>query len=545
MEQLNYYLEQLIAKSARELHLRPNANPFVVSTAGNTDIGNVPLQGSQISMMVFPLIPMDVKQELPNKPQVEFVHPSSIGEFNFTVQKSAAGFNVTITPVTGSTETPPAAQVYETPELEQPVQSAAETDSFPAIDLQPIDEFADPTLRDDFGSGADIAGVIDNIPDPDAENGPPQSAVSFSNAAPAFGEISVEDLVHTAQEYVPPPSAETAHLPAEQVIKTPIADRRSSQRLGSNSEMKDRMEFLFHAMAESGASDMHLSVGMPPMMRKDGRMLKLECAEDSLSAGLMTELLYSIMPERNKEEFSERHGTHFACEVPGLARFRTNVFTDRKGMGAAFRIVPAELASAEQLGLPDAVMSLCDFPAGLVVVTGPAGSGRSTTLSAMVNRVNATREGHIITIEDPVEFVHENIKCLVNQRQVGSHTSSFADVLRAAYHEDPDVVLVGDIRDPETLSAAIETAETGRLVLGALHAATAASAVDRMTDQFPADRQAQGRAALSRTLRAVVAQTLVPNKTGGRTATFEVLHVTPEISNLIREGKTSDIISAV
>src|SRR5687768_9449808 len=282
MEQLNHYLEQLIAKSADELHLRPNVNPFVVSTAGNTDIGNVPLQGSQISMMVFPLIPMDVKQELPNKPEVEFVHPSSIGEFNFTVQKSAAGFNVTITPVTGTAAAPPAAQVYETPELEQPVQPA-ETDSFPAIDLQPIEELDSPTFRDDFGSGADLAGVIDNIPDLDAENGPPQSAVSFSNAAPAFGEISVEDLVHTAQEYVPAPSAETAHLPAEQVIKTPIADRRSSTRLGSNSEMKDRMEFLFHAMAESGASDMHLSVGMPPMMRKDGRMLKLECAEDALS----------------------------------------------------------------------------------------------------------------------------------------------------------------------------------------------------------------------------------------------------------------------
>ena len=542
MDQLNHYLEQLIAKSAHELHLRPNANPFVVSTAGNTDIGNVPLQGSQISMMVFPLIPMDVKQELPNKPEVEFVHPSSIGEFNFTVQKSAAGFNVTITPVTGTAAAAPAAQFHETPEFEQPVQPAVETDSFPAIDLQPIEDLADPTLRDDFGSGAGHAGVIGNIPDPDAENGPPQSAVSFSNAAPAFGEIPVEDLVQTAQEYVPPPSAETAHLPAEQVIKSPIADRRSSQRLGSNGEMKDRMEFLFHAVAESGASDMHLIVGMPPMVRKDSRMLKLECAEESLTAGLMKELLYSIMPERNKVEYSERQNTHFSCEVPGLARFRTNVFTNFDGMGAAFRIVPAKLVSAEQLGQPDAVMNLCDLPAGLVVVTGPAGSGRSTTLSAMVNRINATREGHIITVEDPIEFVHENIKCLVNQREVGSHTASFADALRAASREDADVVLVGDLRAPETLSAAIETAESGRLVLGALHAPTAASAIDRMSDQFPADRQPQVRAALSRTLRSVVAQTLVPKKSGGRSAVFEVLVVTPDISDLIREGKTSQIV---
>jgi len=274
-------------------------------------------------------------------------------------------------------------------------------------------------------------------------------------------------------------------------------------------------------------------------------MAKLQDGDAPLTSSYMRDLLTSIMPARNQEEFEKRSDTDFAYEIEGLARFRCNVFADRKGMGAVFRIIPSKILTAEQLGLSKAIMDLCGLSKGLVVVTGPTGSGKSTTLCAMVDAINKQREDHIITIEDPIEFVHENHKCLVNQREVHNHTDSFKDALRAALREDPDIVLVGEMRDLETISIAIETAETGHLVFGTLHTTTAASTVDRIIDQFPADRQQQIRVMLSESLKGVIAQTLLPKKGGGRVAALEVLIVTPAISNLIREGKTFQIPSAM
>ena len=214
--------------------------------------------------------------------------------------------------------------------------------------------------------------------------------------------------------------------------------------------------------------------------------------------------------------FEEAHDADFAHEIPGVARFRMNWFRDRNGVGAVMRTIPSKILSADQLNLPKAIRKLCELPKGLVVVTGPTGSGKSTTLAAMVDLINRTRRDHIITIEDPVEFVHQSIKCLVNQREVHSHTKSFSAALRAALREDPDIVLVGELRDLETVHIAIETAETGHLVFGTLHTNTAASTVDRMIDQFPTDHQAQIRVMLSESLRGVVAQTLCKKKGGGR-----------------------------
>ncbi|MDQ2746218.1 MAG: type IV pilus twitching motility protein PilT [Acidobacteriota bacterium] len=305
------------------------------------------------------------------------------------------------------------------------------------------------------------------------------------------------------------------------------------------------MEKLFHAMVEAGASDLHLSVSMPPMIRKDGKMKKLESAQAALTAETIKELLTSIMPEKNREEFDRRHDTDFAYQIEGLARFRANIFTDRKGMGGVFRVIPAKILTAEQLGLSKAILDLCSLSKGLVLVTGPTGSGKSTTLCAMINYINLRREEHIITIEDPIEFTHENEKCLINQREVHNHTDSFKDALRAALREDPDIVLVGEMRDLETIAIAIETAETGHLVFGTLHTTTAASTVDRIIDQFPADRQQQIRVMLSESLKGVISQTLLPKKGGGRAAALEILIVTPAISNLIREGKTFQIPSAM
>jgi len=296
-------------------------------------------------------------------------------------------------------------------------------------------------------------------------------------------------------------------------------------------------------MVELGASDLHLSVGSPPMVRKDGRMQTLREGLEPLTADAIVALLNPILPEPNRREFRERHDTDFAYDLKGTARFRANVFLDRRGPGAVFRVIPASILTAEQLGLSPHILQLCGLTKGLVLVTGPTGSGKSTTLCAMVDYINRTRDDHIITIDDPIEILHENKRCLINQREIRTHTDSFKDALRAALREDPDIILVGEMRDLETIAIAIETAETGHLVFGTLHTTTAASTVDRVIDQFPADRQAQIRVMLSESLKGVIAQTLCRKIGGGRAAALEVMIATGAISNLIREAKNFQIPS--
>jgi twitching motility protein PilT len=300
---------------------------------------------------------------------------------------------------------------------------------------------------------------------------------------------------------------------------------------------------LFKLMCEAKASDLHLSVGMKPLVRKDGEIKVLDESAPVFDPESMSAMLEPIMPERNREEFGRRHDTDFAYEIHGLGRFRSNIFMDRKGPGAVFRVIPSKILTAEDLGLSPHILKLCQLNKGLVLVTGPTGSGKSTTLCAMVDYINRTRRDHIITIEDPIEFVHENKQCLMNQREVHTHTDGFKDALRAALREDPDIVLVGEMRDLETVAIAIETAETGHLVFGTLHTTTAASTVDRVIDQFPTDRQAQIRIMLSESLKGVIAQTLCKKIGGGRAAALEVLIVTSAVSNLIREAKTFQIPS--
>jgi twitching motility protein PilT len=303
------------------------------------------------------------------------------------------------------------------------------------------------------------------------------------------------------------------------------------------------IDTLFRAMCDARASDLHLSSGMPPIVRKDGTMQPLDASAGALDADAIAGLVHPIMPEKNRAEFRDRHDTDFAYEIPGLARFRANIFMDRKGCGAVFRVIPSNILTAEQLGLSSHILQLCRLNKGLVLVTGPTGSGKSTTLCAMVDYMNRNRQDHIITIEDPIEFVHDNKSCLINQREVHTHTNGFKAALRAALREDPDIILVGEMRDLETVAIAIETAETGHLVFGTLHTTTAASTVDRIIDQFPSDRQAQIRVMLSESLRGVISQTLCKKIGGGRAAALEVLIVTPAIGNLIRDAKTFQIPS--
>src|SRR6185437_6112726 len=304
------------------------------------------------------------------------------------------------------------------------------------------------------------------------------------------------------------------------------------------------MDGLLRLLAEKGASDLHLRCGEPPLMRLHGEIVRLE-GYPAIENDAMTAMLKAIMPARNRQEFADNWDTDFAYEIDGVARFRANALRDRRGSAGVFRVIPSTVVTAEQLGLSQEVQNLCYLSKGLVLVTGPTGSGKSTTLCALVDLVNRMRNDHVITIEDPIEFVHKNKKCMITQRQVGQHTQSFKAALRAALREDPDIILVGELRDLETVSIAIETAEKGHLVYGALHTTTAASTVDRIIDQFSADRQEQIRVMLSESLKGVIAQTLCRKIGGGRVAAREILLAIPAISNLIREGKTFQIPSVI
>ncbi len=310
------------------------------------------------------------------------------------------------------------------------------------------------------------------------------------------------------------------------------------------SAAEERMQELLRYLVDSGSSDVHLRVGLPPTYRTDGELVRRE-DQPAMSREDIESVVFSIMPERNKSEFAETNDTDFAYEMLGVARFRANALRDRNGMAAVFRVIPEEILTAEQLGISPEVQKLCYLTKGLVVVTGPTGSGKSTTLAGMIDLINEQRRDHIITIEDPIEFVHPNKSCIVTQRQVGSHTQSFKRALRAALREDPDIVLIGEMRDLETVAIAIETAETGHLVFGTLHTTTAVSTIDRIIDQFPADRQEQIRIMLSESLKGVVAQVLCKKKGGGRVAAREILLSIGAVSNLIRDSKTFQLTSTM
>jgi len=300
---------------------------------------------------------------------------------------------------------------------------------------------------------------------------------------------------------------------------------------------------LLRETIEKGASDLHLSAGEPPRLRIDGDLIRTE--HPTLDAVAVSELVATIMSPDQRQHFATEHEVDFSCALPNIGRFRVNVFLHGRGPGAVLRAIPTTIPSLESLGMPPILTELCKRERGLVLVTGPTGSGKSTTLAAMVDLVNSTRDGHILTVEDPVEFVHEPKRCLVNQREVGVHTGSFGTALRSALREDPDVILVGEMRDLETIALALTAAETGHLVFATLHTSSAPKTVDRIIDVFPAGQQSQIRTMLSESLEAVVTQHLLKKKGGGRVAACEILIGVPAVRNLIREGKLHQIPSAM
>src|ERR1043165_5318661 len=291
---------------------------------------------------------------------------------------------------------------------------------------------------------------------------------------------------------------------------------------------------------EQGASDCHLSAGEPPLIRIDGDLKKLE--SPPLSKEDVHTLVYDIMNDAQRKIFEQTHECDFSFEMGQVARFRVNVFLQRKGEGAVFRTIPTKVLTLEELGMPPILKQLCDKEKGLILVTGPTGSGKSTTLAGMIDYLNEDFEGHILTVEDPIEFVHKSKKCLVNQRELGFHTHSFAKALRAALREDPDIILVGEMRDLETIQLALTAAETGHLVFGTLHTSSAPKTVDRVIDVFPPSQQSQIRAQFAESIEGVITQTLLKKKAGdGRIAALEVMTGTTAIRNLIREGKIHQI----
>ncbi|MDF1503431.1 type IV pilus twitching motility protein PilT [Roseisolibacter sp. H3M3-2] len=382
------------------------------------------------------------------------------------------------------------------------------------------------------GAAPTVTTAVPATPVGAAGVAPAPAAPVVTEAAPVAGFVATayEDAFG-APANTAPPAATAGAAAAAAAPRAVVGDSRAHAA----------MDRLLRILVERGGSDLHLRHGEPPIIRSSGHLERLE--EPKLDGDAIEAMITAIMPDRNRHEYAERNDTDYAYEIAGCARFRANALRDRLGPAAVFRVIPATVVSVEDMKISPEVQQLCYLTKGLVLVTGPTGSGKSTTLCSLVDLVNRSRSDHILTIEDPIEFVHPNKQCVITQRQVGVHTDSFKSALRAALREDPDVILVGELRDLETISIAIETAETGHLVFGTLHTTTAPSTVDRIIDQFPADRQSQIRVMLSESLKGVISQTLCRKIGGGRAAAREILLATPAVSNLIREGKTFQIPS--
>jgi twitching motility protein PilT len=369
-----------------------------------------------------------------------------------------------------------------------------------------------------------------------------ETAQLRANDVTGYQQNGATPPVASAAVAPPPAAPRLTPLGTAAVGASPAHASDSGEAIGDfagSAPARSKLDGLLRAMVEKGSSDLHLRCGEPPIVRLHGEMMRLPGA--TLEPSGIEAMIRSVMPERNRKEYLETNDTDYAYELSGVARFRANALKDRNGPAAVFRQIPAQVVTVEQMGITPEVQKLCQLNKGLVLVTGPTGSGKSTTLCSLIDLVNRSRSDHVLTIEDPIEFVHPNKKCIITQRQVGVHTGSFKSALRAALREDPDIILVGELRDLETVAIAIETAETGHLVFGTLHTTTAAGTVDRIIDQFPADRQAQIRVMLAESLKGVISQTLCKKIGGGRVAAREILLTIPAVSNLIREGKTFQI----
>ncbi|WP_309893759.1 type IV pilus twitching motility protein PilT [Archangium sp.] len=498
MARFDAFIEKLYKEAGVAIMLETGSGITLRTAAGNVPIVKAGLSTQQIIGALSEIVPADLRGDFPTEGVSSFPYSAPAGAVQVKVQNVAGHLKVALMPYKPS----------------QPaVNTVAAAPAAPvALELPPASE--DDKLE--LASPADMMELAARGSG-GAAFAPPAAAKAPAPAAKAPAPVA------------PAPAAAEAKS-SIQVLPPQEDPDAAAMLLG-----------LLNRMLDKKASDLHMSSQVVPMLRIDGDMVPQEDYRP-LSSDRLKAMLWTIAPDKNKKQWEETRDTDFAHETD-RARFRVNVFEDRKGIGSVMRQIPTKIMTAEDMGLSKHILDLCFLSKGLVLVTGPTGSGKSTTLAAMIDYINRNREDHIITIEDPIEFVHPNKKCLVNQREVHVHTHGFKNALRAALREDPDIVLVGEMRDLETIAIAIETAETGHLVFGTLHTNTAPSTVDRIIDQFPADRQEQIRMMLSESLKGVISQMLVKKIGGGRVPAQEVLLCTNSVANLIREGKTFQIPS--
>ncbi|HKC47467.1 MAG TPA: type IV pilus twitching motility protein PilT [Gemmatimonadales bacterium] len=491
---LDPFVDVLLREQGDQLYLLPDEPVTIVKGGKPRKVSKQPLTDAHIYALLTEVAPSDAADKIDKRAETEFDYVADRGLVKVRIVPETGRLTAVISPARRATADP---------EPEPPP-----TPSVTAPAGQP---------RPAAGAAAQRSAGVKSVGPPPRP--PRPSAIA---AAPLLEAPEPPAAVE--------PVARSSGLPAEFAEDQYQA---AEKRLG----------VLLKELVQSASSDLHLRVGEPPVFRTHGEITRQKGT--ALTADQLALTLLAIMPERNRGEWKETGDSDFAYEIEGLARFRVNAARDRKGPVAVFRVIPAKVVTVEEMGLGKEITQLAFLNKGLVLVSGPTGSGKSTTLCALIDLINRERTDHIVTIEDPIEFVHENKRCLITQRQVHLHTESFKTALRAALREDPDIVLVGEMRDLETIAIAIETAETGHLVFGTLHTTTAASTVDRIIDQFPADRQAQIRVMLSESLKGVISQTLCKKIGGGRVAAREVLLATPAVSNLIREGKTFQIPSII
>jgi twitching motility protein PilT len=511
MPQLDRLLSAVISNKADALTL-DEGDPAKLELQGATRaVTKSPLTAQQVIGLLKEIAPPDAGRQLDTTKTANFTYTFGDGAFAVRAAQEGGKWRARITPGNGVPSADadggfdPLAGLQGTASMFTPVEAAPRVASRPAPAARPAAAMPTPNA------------ATPNVLRPSA---PPMATVPTS-ARPATPP--------------PVPSAPAANGGANGVLDH-VHDFEGSE------EARATIEQLLRTTVERGASDLHLRCGEPPIIRLHGEMHRLE-GWSALENAHLDSMLRSIMPERNRIEFHDTNDTDYAHEITGCARFRANALRDRMGVAAVFRQIPSQVVTVDQMQISPEVQHLCYLTKGLVLVTGPTGSGKSTTLCALIDMVNRVRNDHVITIEDPIEFVHPNKNCIITQRQVGVHTKSFKSALRAALREDPDIVLVGELRDLETVSIAIETAETGHLVFGTLHTTTAAGTIDRIIDQFPADRQEQIRIMLSDSLKGVISQTLCKKIGGGRVAAREILLSIPAVANLIREAKTFQIHS--
>ena len=489
---LDPFVDILLREQGDQLYLLPDEPVTMVKDGKPRKVSKQPLTDAHIYALLAEVAPSDAADKIDRRAETEFDYVADRGLVRVRIVPDTGRLTAVISPA----PTPPPRATRAVHATEPPAAPGA---TAPRRSVGPP-------------------------PRPSRTAGPPPRP-------PRPSAIAAAPMIET-----PVPAPDVPGVPAAGTLPAEFAEdqfRASESRLG----------LLLKDLVKSNSSDLHLRVGEPPVFRTEGEIHRH--GTTPFTADQLALTLLSIMPERNRAEWKETGDSDFAYEIDGLARFRVNAARDRKGPVAVFRVIPAKVVSVEDLGLGKEIQQLCFLNKGLVIVSGPTGSGKSTTLGALTDLMNRERTDHIVTIEDPIEFVHENKRCLITQRQVHLHTESFKTALRAALREDPNIVLVGEMRDLETVAIAIETAETGHLVFGTLHTTTAAQTVDRIIDQFPADRQPQIRVMLSESLRGVICQTLCKKIGGGRVAAREVLLSTPAVANLIREAKTFQIPSII